>query len=640
MDYVKSFNLFGTDVRQIPCIRGSGAPTTETVSAVGDMYMDTDTGAIYKCTAVTDGACTWENIGAAVATDVNNVYPFIEKSLITRQTINSGVFSTSYSRLANTKPMVFNNDVIIKCEPGYKFEVNFWSDATADKSAWLSCEGWLTENYKVSAGTYFSLLIAKTDNSTIQISDYDKVKIYRAADFAETDANTLELENLAVELSSAIGDAKQAITFSNGSWSVTSNGNGGTYVRRVTNATRFASDRAYVFSKDVKISMPDYSKGSAYIVIVTDTDTMTTVSQSGWITKEYTVPANSPFVIEVKSLDSGYTIDDTLADLQMFCVDSLTDISQRVQVLENGEEPTATETAKYKEFASLFNNSGVAEPFIYFTDPHYVAVGEDADWRPGYLEHLSVIKRHFDNTSAGFVLCGGDWLLSGNTKVNACYMLSKIKAKMREMFNKFHLVAGNHDTNYLGIAESGSAANTGRLTQQALCNLWYGEHGKSYYSFNGSNTKFYVFDCGIDSGHTVLNDLDNEQIGYFVEKLKNNDDKYIALTAHIVNTEAGVHPLTNRLTEIASIYNSRGTVTHNDVEYDFSQKTGKIEFLIAGHTHADLTGTLNGIPYIQTTNASVSANYPTFDYVFVDYTARKLKTVRVGDGENREIDLV
>lgn len=52
------------------CLTGSGAPTTATVGAVGALYMDTDTGTLYKCTAVADGAHTW-----ALAESSNNSSP-------------------------------------------------------------------------------------------------------------------------------------------------------------------------------------------------------------------------------------------------------------------------------------------------------------------------------------------------------------------------------------------------------------------------------------------------------------------------------------------------------------------------------------------------------------------------------------
>ena len=65
MEYVESFNLFGTEVSQIPCIKGKGAPTEKTEGAVGCFYMDTDTdtGNLYKCTAVVGGVYTWARTG-------------------------------------------------------------------------------------------------------------------------------------------------------------------------------------------------------------------------------------------------------------------------------------------------------------------------------------------------------------------------------------------------------------------------------------------------------------------------------------------------------------------------------------------------------------------------------------------------
>ena len=64
MNFVKFFNLFGTRVRQIPCLKGSGTPNGETKGAVGCLYMNTDNGYLYKCTAVVDGVCTWARVGA------------------------------------------------------------------------------------------------------------------------------------------------------------------------------------------------------------------------------------------------------------------------------------------------------------------------------------------------------------------------------------------------------------------------------------------------------------------------------------------------------------------------------------------------------------------------------------------------
>lgn len=59
MNYVESFNLLGVEAKQIPCLKSEGVPTVSTEGAVGCFYMDTLTGTLYKCTAVSDGIYTW-----------------------------------------------------------------------------------------------------------------------------------------------------------------------------------------------------------------------------------------------------------------------------------------------------------------------------------------------------------------------------------------------------------------------------------------------------------------------------------------------------------------------------------------------------------------------------------------------------
>lgn len=61
MNFVKSFNMFGTDAMQIPCIAGTGVPTTSTNGAVGMLYMDTSSsdGELWKCTGVDSDVYTW-----------------------------------------------------------------------------------------------------------------------------------------------------------------------------------------------------------------------------------------------------------------------------------------------------------------------------------------------------------------------------------------------------------------------------------------------------------------------------------------------------------------------------------------------------------------------------------------------------
>lgn len=59
MNYIESFDLFGVKAKQNPSITSKGAPTTATEGAVGCLYMDTDTGDMYKCASVKGGEYTW-----------------------------------------------------------------------------------------------------------------------------------------------------------------------------------------------------------------------------------------------------------------------------------------------------------------------------------------------------------------------------------------------------------------------------------------------------------------------------------------------------------------------------------------------------------------------------------------------------
>lgn len=62
MNYVKHLNLFGVDAKEIPCIVREGTPTEETEGDVGCLYMDNDTGDIYKCVSADHGLYTWVGV--------------------------------------------------------------------------------------------------------------------------------------------------------------------------------------------------------------------------------------------------------------------------------------------------------------------------------------------------------------------------------------------------------------------------------------------------------------------------------------------------------------------------------------------------------------------------------------------------
>lgn len=67
MNFVESLELFHVSAKEIPCLTGRGAPTGRTDGAQGVLYMDIDTGDLYKCRGGTDGQYRWEMQGGGTA---------------------------------------------------------------------------------------------------------------------------------------------------------------------------------------------------------------------------------------------------------------------------------------------------------------------------------------------------------------------------------------------------------------------------------------------------------------------------------------------------------------------------------------------------------------------------------------------
>ena len=91
--------------------------------------------------------------------------------------------------------------------------------------------------------------------------------------------------------------------------------------------------------------------------------------------------------------------------------------------------------------------------------------------------------------------------------------------------------------------------------------------------------------------------------------------------------------------EIGAAYNARGTVTVNGTAHDYSTATGTVSFCIAGHTHFDHESVVRTIPVVLTTNTT-AGNTCTFDMCLVDWAAKKLYLKRVGEGADREVNIL
>lgn len=299
---------------------------------------------------------------------------------------------------------------------------------------------------------------------------------------------------------------------------------------------------------------------------------------------------------------------------------------------------------KGNDYLELFQAaSAKVETFIFFSDPHYYP-NYNGQIMDGAEEYIKTFKKYFNNLPLNFVLSGGDWL-SAHNQITAIQCLGEIDGYMNKQFNMlYYPVLGNHDSNYQGelTGNTDTDENDGALSNQQLVNLWFRKWGKLYYSFLGTSTRFYVFDSGID-WVTAMDSYKWEQVDWFANQLLSNTDDNIILVTHIAELNYqdpsafgnNITPITDNILLIAEAFNARNSITLNGQTYDFSSKTGKVKCLLCGHLHFDANAIVHNIPVI----AITWAHNGDFDLVLIDYANNKYKSIRVGTGENKDINL-
>ena len=307
------------------------------------------------------------------------------------------------------------------------------------------------------------------------------------------------------------------------------------------------------------------------------------------------------------------------------------------QVLENAFTGAYIEEDVHpvvKRYCALFNDTGEIESFCFFTDPHLVGADNafDAVAKTKYHHYLGTLRKYYNSCPSDFLVCGGDWLINNDTNEVACYKLGFIDATMRKLFDNFYPVIGNHDYNYLGNN------NDIDLTEPTLRNILMRGHEHTYYEFKGKNTRCFVLDCETDHS-PEMNDFKWGQIEWIGNRLMENTDEHIIVFQHIYKQGEPeiIPPFADDVLLLLSAFNSRRDIWLNDIHYDFATAKGRVACVIAGHQHKDAIYNDYDVPVFVTTTFNLSE--PTFDMILIDYNNNKLHSVRVGIGEDREMNL-
>ena len=121
MNYVESLNLFGVEAKEIPCIKGSGAPNDSTVGEVGLLYMNTDNGDMYKCTFVSNGVYTWGIVGGS------------ENAAIAEHNEDSSAHRDIRQTLLEIREQLTNNEILDDILNALNETVKFTPQTLTDK---------------------------------------------------------------------------------------------------------------------------------------------------------------------------------------------------------------------------------------------------------------------------------------------------------------------------------------------------------------------------------------------------------------------------------------------------------------------------------------------------------------------------
>ena len=286
-----------------------------------------------------------------------------------------------------------------------------------------------------------------------------------------------------------------------------------------------------------------------------------------------------------------------------------------------------------KRFASLFNGKSNVESFIFFTDQHLV--GADNDFSKAlqnkYNKYIGTLQKFYNSSPSDFIVSGGDWLINNDSNDVACYKLGYVDATMNKLFKNYYTIVGNHDYNYLGTDNED-------LTADTIKSLWFRKYEHPYYEFKGTESRCFMLDTGIDQT-TAMDEYRWGQIDWLGNRLMENTDEHILVFQHIYKQgeQMFIPPFADNVLLLLSAFNSRGDIWLNGIHYDFATAKGRVACVIAGHQHKDAIYNDYSVPVFVTTTFNLSE--PTFDMILIDYNNNKLHSVRVGIGEDREMNL-
>lgn len=381
-----------------------------------------------------------------------------------------------------------------------------------------------------------------------------------------------------------------------------------------------------ISGKDIRVRIQFYSQNTYSSTYATESFRI----GAGLATNEHEIPANSYFALQIyDNAEGALTVADATKAVEIETqFDRVTDLEKGYVALNNYRKydsnlPSYWVTylqTKIPELKAVEENLQSGVEFIFITDVHMPR---------NTLNSPEVIRRIIKETNMPFVINGGDWLDTSETRQDGIDLFYEWRALMND--TKEFCVLGNHDLNQVGNTDPDvlipSYCFYNVMVKPAEDSMI--SYGKNYYYIDNANEKFrwIIVDPLIGNDAT-------EQ-AWLKARLTELDSDW---TVMVVS-----HYLWNTPNEFSTI----GTALVNAINSVYSQIDASLIGILAGHAHFDTVQneSVNGYKLISTTTDTIEYNEPAhergtykeqaFDAVYIDTTLKTVYMKRIGTGSDR-----
>lgn len=195
MNFLESLEIFHLAAKEIPCLTGKGAPTTQTEGATGVLYMDTDTGGLYKCRGGAKNGYLWELqpggfteadkaeiVGAVLDALRGEMVPGYVDSAnnVVITGLPDGSYTVRYEMADGSTIDIGSLEVADESAPAYTNQIPVSTDVDGDLFVGTNGEAGYKTGYRLSLssgsesaqeGTEATGFIPATKNSVLRIKD-------------------------------------------------------------------------------------------------------------------------------------------------------------------------------------------------------------------------------------------------------------------------------------------------------------------------------------------------------------------------------------------------------------------------------------------------------------------------------------